>query len=139
MQLLLIFWPPLLVFSFHIFLVRVVHIYDYYPWLDIPMHYLGGLSMAFSISMAWVSLQARQAIRKLDRIIQLVLVFTSVVTIAVSWEFAEFLLDRFLGTDLQISLPNTMQDLLMGILGAGTLVLYNTLKSPRPAFAASSD
>jgi hypothetical protein len=139
MQFLLIFWPPIFVFLLHAFLVGVIHIYDFYPWLDGPMHYLGGLSMAYSVFMAWTYLQARRAIRPIDRFIELVLVFTSVTTIAVFWEFGEYLLDRFLGTDLQVSLPNTMKDLLMGILGAGTLVLYKTLKSSRKEFNPSSD
>jgi len=135
----MVFWPPILVFSFHVFLVGVVHIYDFYPWLDIPMHYLGGLSMALSLSTGVSVLQARRAISQLDKWIELVLVFTLVATIAVFWEFAEFMLDRFLGTDLQVSLPNTMQDLLMGILGAGTLVAFKALKSPQRERAAKND
>jgi len=138
-QLLMVFWPPILVFSFHVFLVSVVHIYDSYPRLDVPMHYLGGLSMALSLSIGVSVLQARHTISSLDKIVELILIFTLVATIAVFWEFAEFLLDRFLGTDLQISLPNTMQDLLMGILGAGTLVGYKILKPSQRELAASND
>jgi hypothetical protein len=138
-QSLAIFWPPIIVFSFHVFLVRVLHVYDFYPWLDIPMHYLGGLSMAYSLFAGQAALQSSRVISRLDQPVERVLVFTSVATIAVFWEFAEFLLDRTLGTELQISLSNTMQDLLMGILGAGTLVFYTILKSPKRKFASSSD
>jgi hypothetical protein len=94
------------------------------------MHYLGGLSMAYSLSLAQTSLQNHKVDSQLDKIIELVLVFTLVATVAVFWEFAEFLLDHWLGTDLQVSLPNTMRDLLMGILGAGTLVGYKIVKNP---------
>ena len=124
-----LFWPPILVFSLHIFLVRVINIYSYYPWLDMPMHYLGGLSMAYSLSLAGTALQERKTISRLDNSIELVLIFTGVITIAVFWEFGEFLLDHFLGTNLQVSLPNTMQDLLMGILGAGTIVVLKIYKA----------
>jgi hypothetical protein len=62
-----------------------------------------------------------------------------VSTVAVFWEFAEFLLDRFLGTDLQISLQNTMQDLLMGILGAATLVQYKLVKNPEKKPVSAND
>jgi hypothetical protein len=127
---LMIFWPPIFVFSFHVFLVRVLNVYSFFPWLDIPMHYLGGLSMAYCLSLAQTSLQDHKVVNQLDKLIELVLVFTLVATIAVFWEFAEFLLDHLLGTDLQVSLPNTMQDLLMGILGAGTLVGYKIMKTP---------
>lgn len=129
-HLLMIFWPPVLVFTLHVFLVRVLDVYSSFPWLDIPMHFLGGLAMAYSLSQAQTSLQDHKVVGQLDKIIESVLVFTLVATVAVFWEFAEFLLDHFLGTDLQVSLSNTMQDLLMGILGAGTLVGYKTLKNP---------
>jgi hypothetical protein len=131
---LMIFWPPILVFSFHVFLVRVLNVYNFFPWLDIPMHYLGGLSMAYSLSLAYTSLQNHKIISQLDTLIELVLVFSLVSTVAIFWEFAEFLLDQLLGTSLQISLPNTMQDLLMGVLGAGTIVGYKIIKSPERVF-----
>lgn len=124
-----VFWLPLFVFCLHVFLVKIVHIYDSFPWLDIPMHYLGGLSFAYSFSYALTLLQERKQVSRLDRIVEMVIVFTLVATTAVFWEFGEFLLDHFLGTNLQVSLPNTMQDLLMGLLGAGTLVVYKSVKN----------
>lgn len=125
---LVIFWFPILVFCLHVFLVKIIRIYDPYPWMDTPMHYLGGLAIAASFSSALSLLQGRKYISRLDRMVELVLIFTLVATVAVFWEFGEFLLDHFLGTNLQVSLPNTMKDLCMGILGALTIVGYKSLR-----------
>ena len=43
-------WLPLAVFSTHVFLSRVLHLYDIFPPMDIPMHFAGGLAIAFFIS-----------------------------------------------------------------------------------------
>jgi len=43
-------------------------------------------------------------------------------TVAVLWEFGEFIPDRIFGTNIQISLANTMQDLAMGMLGASVIL-----------------
>ena len=44
-------------------------------------------------------------------------------TVAVFWEFAEFISDQLLATNLQPSIANTMQDQSLGILGGGTWAL----------------
>lgn len=102
--------------------------YRLFPPIDIPMHYLGGLSMAFSCFFALAFLQQHKVISPLDKVIEWVLVFTIIATIAIFWEFSEFSIDQLLGTHVQISLQNTMQDLLMGMLGAASLVAYKMIK-----------
>ena len=123
-----IFWPAILVFTLHIFLTHVVNAYLLLPWIDIPMHYLGGLSMACSLLLGLTYLQEHKQITQLDRVIELLLVFTLVTSIAVFWEFSEFSMDQLLGTNVQISLQNTMQDLFMGIMGASTIVSYKFIR-----------
>jgi hypothetical protein len=138
-RLLIIFWPPILVFLLHVVLVRVTNIYLVLPRLDVPTHYVGGLSLAYSFALAIPTLKNQKAISQLDRLVELVLIFTLVSTAAIFWEFAEFLLDRFLGTNLQISLQNTMQDLLMGMLGAATIVVYKIVKGSEQPFLGNSE
>ena len=48
-------------------------------------------------------------------------VFCATVTVAVGWEFAEHLLDRWLGSRLQASQADTMLDLLLGMVGAAAI------------------
>jgi len=119
-----IFWPPILIFGLHFVFARFLNFYLLFPWIDIPMHFLGGLSIAFSISMTLDTLQEERLIAPLDRVIAYLLIFSLVATIAVFWEFSEFSMDQLFGTNSQISLQNTMQDLFMGILGASTLLGY---------------
>jgi hypothetical protein len=108
----------------------MTNIYIIFPRLDVPTHFVGGLSLAYSIALAASTLQNKKIINRLGRLIEPVLTFSLVSTAAVFWEFAEFLLDRFFGTNLQIGLPNTMLDLLMGMLGALSLIGYKIVKSP---------
>lgn len=123
-----IFWAPIVVFAGHVVLLAVLNMYNIFPNIDILMHYLGGLSMGYACFLALVFLQQHKLISPLDRVIELALVFTSVATIAVFWEFGEFTIDHVLGKNVQVSLANTMQDLLMGVLGALTVVVYKALK-----------
>ena len=127
-DLLKLFWPPMVVLTVHVFISHGIHLYTLLPWIDIPMHYLGGLSMGYSLFRALTYLQERRIIHPLDKVIALLLTFTLVATIAVFWEFAEFSMDQLLKTNVQISLQNTMQDLLMGMLGAATVVSYKMIK-----------
>jgi hypothetical protein len=111
------------------FLSRGLGAYILFPWLDIPMHFLGGLTMAYSLFLTLAILQERRAISRLDKLIEWILVFALVATIAVFWEFAEFSMDRLLGTNVQISLQNTMQDLFIGVVGSSTMIGYKILRT----------
>ena len=127
-DLLKLFWPPMVVLTVHVFISHGIHLYALLPWIDIPMHYLGGLSVAYSLFRALTVLQEHRIIHPLDKAIALLLTFTLVATIAVFWEFAEFSMDQLLKTNVQISLQNTMQDLFMGMLGAATVGGYKIIK-----------
>jgi hypothetical protein len=111
-------WAPLMVFSIHAIASRVFHVYEAVPQADIPMHFAGGVAIAFFISRCFRALP-RDVVRS-SRVIVLeaVLVASLTTTAAVLWEFAEFLLDSVSGTNVQVSLANTMKDLAFGMLGA---------------------
>jgi hypothetical protein len=94
------------------------------------MYFLGGLSMAYGLALVITFVQERRMISPLDKLIECILVFTSVATVAVFWEFAGFSMDHLLGTNVQISLQNTMQDLFMGILGVSALIAYKIIRKP---------
>jgi hypothetical protein len=66
------------------------------------------------------SLESEKITGALNKVIFLVLLLSLTATAATSWEFAEFISDRFLHTSLQPSIANTMQDQFLGILGGGT-------------------
>jgi len=116
-------WAPILVFSIHVIASRGLDAYRLFPPTDIPMHFAGGAAIAFFISGCFRALP-RDAVRS-SRLIVLegILVGSLATTAAVVWEFAEFTIDRLVGTNIQVSLQNTMQDLGLGMLGALVVVV----------------
>ena len=119
-------WAPLLVFLAYLFLARVMHAFQTWPFLDIPTHFSGGLAIAFLISRCFQTLPREPARTSRTALLELLLIGSLTITIAVFWEFAEFTVDQLLGTNLQVSLANTMQDLAMGILGAAVIILVRS-------------
>jgi hypothetical protein len=116
------FMFPSLVLLAHVIASGIFHLYRVFPNLDIPFHYMGGLSIAYTSTQILSYLEKEKIIMALDKALFLILIFSLTATAAVFWEFAEFLGDRLLHTDIQISLANTMQDQFMGILGGATWV-----------------
>ena len=117
-------WAPAAVFVLH----RVasgLRAYDHYPDLDVPMHLAGGVAIAYFFHTASVNGSRRRVLGPYHRLTHVILVFALVGTAAVCWEFAEFLSDRYLGTNAQGgSLDDTLKDMALGMVGgAGFLVL----------------
>lgn len=117
------FMFPILVLLAHMIASGIFDLYRVFPNLDIPFHYMGGLSIAYAFTQILIYLKKEEPITALDKALLLILIFSLTATAAVFWEFAEFIGDRLLGTNIQVSLANTMQDQFMGILGGATWVL----------------
>ncbi len=115
-------WAPLTVFIIHGFLSQVIHLYDLWPPTDIPVHFSGGVAIAFFISRCFQLLPRESVKRSRVVLLELLLIGSLTATAAVFWEFAEFLIDQWLGTNVQISLANAMKDMAMGILGSIFLI-----------------
>lgn len=116
-------WVPLFVFTTHVFLSQGLHLYDFWPPTDIPMHFSGGVAIAFFISRCFQLLPRESVKRSRVALLELLLIGSLTATAAVFWEFAEFSIDQLLGTNVQLGLANTMKDLAMGILGSIFLIL----------------
>ena len=116
-------WAPLLVFSIHVVASRGLNAYVRFPGTDIPMHFAGGVAIAFFISGCFRALPRDTDRRSRVVVLEGVLVASLASTAAVVWEFAEFSSDRLVGTNIQVSLNNTMQDLALGMLGALVMVI----------------
>ena len=113
---------PAIVFLVHL-TAKTLGLYEMFPNIDIPFHYLGGLSIAYTCAQALSYLESQKVTTTLHRGLFLVLLLSLTATVAVFWEFAEFLSDQFLATNLQPSIANTMQDQFLGILGGSTWAL----------------
>jgi len=116
------FMFPMTVLLAHLIASKVLNLYIIFPNLDIPFHYVGGLSIAYTSAQILAHLEKGNTSIAMNKMIFLVLIFSLTATATVFWEFVEFIGDQLLGTNIQISLANTMQDQLMGILGGATYV-----------------
>ena len=117
-------WFPLAVFLAHEFCSHVVDGYARWPAIDVPMHFLGGCAMAYFLAGALRTFQNRALLRAPEPILRLVLIFALVGTIAVFWEFAEWISDHVFGTNCQMNdLDDTLLDQLMGLVGAAAYLL----------------
>ena len=110
-------WFPVGVFVGHLFLKFVVHIYWFWPRADMPLHFLGGMSIAYFVSGGWRFLSRQGAEPRQTALLELVLIVSLTATAAVFWEFGEFAGDQLFGFNLQVNLLNTMQDLILGMAG----------------------
>ena len=117
---------PIIVFLVHLIASAMLNLYTIFPNLDIPFHYAGGLSIAYASTQILSYLEKEKIIATLNRVVFLILILSLTATATVFWEFAEFIGDTLLGTNIQVGLANTMQDQFMGILGGITWAfLYN--------------
>ncbi len=110
-------WLPIAVFLAHEVCAHVVDGYRLWPSVDIPLHFFGGLAIAFFVSGAIRTFSYHGVIKQPDTLVHLALVLSAACTAAVFWEFAEWTADNTLGTTCQVGLDDTILDLLMGVVG----------------------
>ncbi len=119
---------PVAVLLAHIIASKVLNLYTIFPSLDIPFHFIGGLSIAYTSTQILTYLEEEKISVALHKAIFLVIIFSLTATATVFWELAEFAGDQVLGANIQISLANTMQDQFMGVLGGTTWVFLYSRK-----------
>jgi hypothetical protein len=112
----------LVIYLGNVALSRWFDVYGRLPWFDIPMHLLGG----FVVGMLAISIQQRALAGKQGRGLpfwyQSLFVIGIVMTVAVIWEWHEFVLD-WIHQDqngwarLQPTNADTMKDLFDGFVG----------------------
>ncbi len=113
-------WAPVLVFGLHVFISRVLNAYLLFPPLDIPMHFFGGVAIAYLLASCLQALPASALSPRLRPWLVAAIVFALTATAAVFWEFAEFFSDRLCGTHAQLGLEDTLLDMALGIGGGIT-------------------
>lgn len=120
---------PMSVLLVHAVFSKILDLYTIFPNLDIPVHYAGGFSIAYTATQILAHLEKGPGSATLNRVIFLTLIISLTASATVFWEFAEFSVDKILSTNVQVSLANTMQDQFMGILGGCTwsLICYKKM------------
>ena len=122
---------PITVLFVHLIVSKILNLYAIFPNMDIPFHYIGGLSIAYTSVQTLSYLEKEKISATLNKVVFLVLIFSITATATIFWEFAEFIGDQLLDTNIQISLANTMQDQFMGILGGVTWVFIYFKRSEK--------
>jgi hypothetical protein len=98
-----------------------LHLFDKYPTLDIPTHFMGGVAITYFY---------RSAIRNSQRIvgdiplsIRIIFAFTCTGTTIILWEFYENIMDHVFGFHMVRGLEDTIVDMFVGLSGALVLSL----------------
>ena len=134
-------WAPSLVFFIHLVALLGFDAYEHFPPLDLPMHFFGGAAIAYFFHHATLASAASGLTRGTDAVTHWILILALTSTTTVFWEFAEFLSDHFFGSHAQLSLADTMGDMLTGFLGGLSLLLARLVfraRQPRAVPAAKS-
>jgi hypothetical protein len=117
-------WAPLAVFVAHVVLSLAFNGYQRITGLDIPMHLLGGMAIAFFFSRLLDILGDYTIVERVDGLLRAIFLIALTATAAVLWEFAEYISDHSFGTRAQGGLEDTLLDMLLGILGGFTMVSF---------------
>jgi len=113
-------WAPLSVVTFY-FVGLWLHLFDMYPPLDIPTHFMGGVAITYFYRSA--IRQSQSLVGDIPLPIQILFAFTATGTTTVLWEFYENFMDRFFGFHMVRGLEDTIVDLILGLSGALVLSL----------------
>jgi len=108
-------WAPLCVMLFYIFGLAV-QLYDLFPVMDIPSHFMGGVAITYFYRSAIRN--SRNLLGETPHPIQVVSAIALTGTTAVFWEFYEFITDFLLSTNKIRGLEDTLTDLFVGLMGA---------------------
>jgi len=106
-------WAPASVLVVHEVAARM---FKHEPYVDPVMHFLGGSAIAFFVYRACRI--GGKFLGAPSRLVMDLLAFGLTNSVALVWEFAEFLSDRLWGTHTQTSVLNTVRDLFIGMMGA---------------------
>ncbi len=125
-QLIKCFYPPAVVFFLHIMLGGYFRFYLIFPNFDIPMHFLGGMSIGITGVLLLRLAQKEGWMNIKKKIISLFLILCFVALSATLWEFLEWIGDFYLQTRMQEGLNDTMGDMFLGLIGGliSTVLLF---------------
>jgi hypothetical protein len=112
---------PFLIFCLALFFY-FSGIYSLFTWLDIPLHFIGGASIAYMALLFFRFWKQEKKIEIKNRFILVLLVVCVVALFAVVWELGEFFCGDILRISFfaQESLEDTLLDLFVGLCGGLT-------------------
>jgi hypothetical protein len=130
-------WAPVSVLTFCVIVAKAFNGYLLFPSLDIPTHFIGGVAGSYFLCRLIANLES--VFGRIPRLIQSLFVCTGVGTVAMCWEFSEFVADRVLGTTMQLGLHDTLSDLFFGLLGSVVFLAIRTFRQSSVRSQGRSD
>lgn len=112
----MIFFPAV-VFGFNQLVLLPLDLYTRFPWLDIPMHLIGGMSIGAGSIFLLRYLQERSLLKRVEGRLVYFWVIGCVGFSALMWEFYEFVFDYFFHTAMQLGPIDMAGDLFFGLVG----------------------
>ncbi|MGD2083052.1 MAG: hypothetical protein PVF91_08805 [Chromatiales bacterium] len=109
-------WAPATVLAAHVVL-NALQLYQRFPDLDIPMHFVGGLAVAHVTARAVDVGREAGVVRLGPVLLEKLLIIACTALAAVLWELHELVLDTLAGTRELGDLADTLGDLFFGLLG----------------------
>lgn len=116
-------WAPVTVFAIHLVVSRGLGWYETVPGLDIPMHFLGGVAIAYFFARSLRLESALPVLGALTTLGGFVFALALVGMATVVWELAEWTTDYVGLTRAQVGLDDTVLDMLLGLLGGLTFLV----------------
>ncbi len=117
-------WAPLVVLLVHEVFVHICgNLYDVYPVLDIPMHFVGGISISFCGLVFLRQMEKNGFLFIRSGIVYALFIITFTVAAATFWEYAEWFSDHNFGTFSQKGLDDTLFDTVVGLSGGVMFIL----------------
>ena len=108
-------WAPIGVFLFYI-VARSLQLFVYFPPLDIPTHFMGGVVITYFYRVAIRN--AQRLVGDIPFPIQVLFALTCTGTTTIFWEFYENISDYFFHSQMVRGVTDTVVDLFVGLLGA---------------------
>ena len=108
-------WAPLSVFLLYR-LAHALQLFELFPPLDIPIHFLGGVVITYFYRVAIRNSQ--KIVGEIPFSIQVIFAFTCAGTTTIFWELYEYVFDFFFHTHMVRSTTDTTVDFCVGLLGA---------------------
>jgi hypothetical protein len=114
-------WAPFVVFLFYL-IARSLQLYNLFPPLDIPTHFLGGVVITYFYRVAIRNSQ--NMVGEIPFPIQVTFAFTCTGTTAILWELYEYMFDFFFDANMVRGVTDTTVDFIVGLLGALVLSIF---------------
>lgn len=114
-------WAPLAVVGFYL-IGLALGLFDQFPPLDIPTHFIGGVAITYFFRSAIK--HSQKFLGDIPILIQILFAFTCTGTTIILWEFYENAFDFLFGTTMVRGLEDTIVDMFVGLAGALVLTVF---------------